>query len=71
MAGKATLSMRIMGIGNFEDIRKEDFYYVDKTGLIRKLLENRSYVTLFIRPGRFGKMLIICGSGRNGGLKRK
>ena len=54
MAGKAMLPM---GIENFEDIRKEDFYYVDKTGLIRDLLENRSYVTLFTRPRRFGKTL--------------
>lgn len=54
MAGKAMLPM---GIENFEDIRNEDFYYVDKTGLIRDLLENRSYVTLFTRPRRFGKTL--------------
>lgn len=54
MAGKAKLPM---GIENFEDIRKEDFYYVDKTILIRNLLENRSYVTLFTRPRRFGKTL--------------
>ena len=54
MAGKAKLPV---GIENFEDIRKEDFYYVDKTSLIRNLLENRSYVTLFTRPRRFGKTL--------------
>ena len=54
MAGKAMLPM---GIENFEDIRNEDFYYVDKTGLIRDLLENRSYVSLFTRPRRFGKTL--------------
>ena len=54
MAGKAKLPV---GIENFEDIRKEDFYYVDKTILIRNLLENRSYVTLFTRPMRFGKTL--------------
>lgn len=54
MAGKAKLPV---GIENFEDIRKEDFYYVDKTSLIRNLLENRSYVTLFTRPRRFGKAL--------------
>ncbi len=29
-----------IGIENFEDIRKEDFYYVDKTGLIVELLHN-------------------------------
>ena len=46
-----------LGMENFEDIRKEDFYYVDKTGLIKELLENRSQVTLFTRPRRFGKTL--------------
>lgn len=29
-----------VGIENFEEIRKEGFYYVDKTGLIRELLNN-------------------------------
>jgi len=46
-----------MGIENFERIRKEGFYYVDKTGLIRDFLENPAYVNLFTRPRRFGKTL--------------
>ena len=46
-----------MGMEDFKDIRKEGFYYVDKTGLIKDLLENRSYVNLFTRPRRFGKTL--------------
>lgn len=46
-----------IGIENFEKLRKEDFYYVDKTGLIRELLQNRAEVTLFTRPRRFGKSL--------------
>lgn len=54
MAGKAKLPMRIE---NFERIRKEGFYYVDKTGLIRDFLENPAYVNLFTRPRRFGKTL--------------
>lgn len=54
MAGKAKLPM---GIENFERIRKEGFYYVDKTGLIRDFLENPAYVNLFTRPRRFGKTL--------------
>ena len=54
MAGKVKLPM---GIENFERIRKEGFYYVDKTGLIRDFLENPAYVNLFTRPRRFGKTL--------------
>lgn len=46
-----------VGIENFERIRTEDFYYVDKTGLIRDLLQNMAYVNLFTRPRRFGKTL--------------
>lgn len=48
-----------MGIENFQRIRKEDFYYVDKTGLVRDLLENMAYVNLFTRPRRFGKTLTM------------
>lgn len=54
MAEKAKLPM---GIENFERIRKEGFYYIDKTGLIKDLLENPAYVNLFTRPRRFGKTL--------------
>ena len=54
MAGKVKLPM---GIENFEKIRKDGFYYVDKTGLIRDFLENPAYVNLFTRPRRFGKTL--------------
>ena len=46
-----------IGIENFEDIRKEDFYYVDKTGFIAELLHNWGAVNLFTRPRRFGKTL--------------
>ena len=46
-----------MGIENFERIRKDGFYYVDKTGLIRDFLKNPAYVNLFTRPRRFGKTL--------------
>ena len=46
-----------VGIENFEEIRKEGFYYVDKTGLIRDLLDNWGKVNLFTRPRRFGKTL--------------
>lgn len=46
-----------VGIEDFERIRTDGFYYVDKTGLIKGLLENRAYVNLFTRPRRFGKTL--------------
>ena len=46
-----------VGIDNFEKLRREDFYYIDKTGLIRDLLNNWGEVNLFTRPRRFGKTL--------------
>ncbi len=46
-----------IGIENFEEIRKENFYYIDKTGLIIELLHNWGAVNLFTRPRRFGKSL--------------
>lgn len=46
-----------IGIESFRDIRKEGFYYVDKTIMIRDLLDKRGMVNLFTRPRRFGKSL--------------
>lgn len=46
-----------IGIDNFEKLRLNDFYYVDKTGLIKELLNNWGEVNLFTRPRRFGKSL--------------
>lgn len=46
-----------IGIDSFEKIRAEDFYYIDKTGLIHDLLNNWGEVNLFTRPRRFGKTL--------------
>ncbi len=46
-----------MGIENFREMRTGGFYYVDKTGLIKTLLENPGKVSLFTRPRRFGKTL--------------
>lgn len=46
-----------IGMENFEDIRTEGFYYVDKTGFIKELLQNWGKVNLFTRPRRFGKSL--------------
>ena len=46
-----------LGIENFEKLRSEDFYYIDKTDWIIELLRNWAEVTLFTRPRRFGKTL--------------
>ena len=46
-----------IGIEDFEKLRQYDFYYVDKTGLIKELLQNWGEVNLFTRPRRFGKSL--------------
>lgn len=54
MARKLNLPM---GIENFREMRTGGFYYVDKTGLIKTLLENPGKVNLFTRPRRFGKTL--------------
>lgn len=49
-----------VGISNFEKIRQDGYYYVDKTGLIRDMLENQiPEVTLITRPRRFGKTLVM------------
>lgn len=46
-----------VGIENFEKIQTEGFYYIDKTAMIRDLLQKWGEVNLFIRPRRFGKSL--------------
>ncbi len=46
-----------IGLENFEQMIKDNYYYVDKTGLISELLRNGGMVNLFTRPRRFGKTL--------------
>ena len=46
-----------VGIDSFEKIRRNRFYYIDKTKLIEQLVETGGEVTLFTRPRRFGKTL--------------
>ena len=46
-----------VGIDNFEKIRRNGFYYVDKTSLIEQLFSSWGEVNLFTRPRRFGKTL--------------
>ena len=49
-----------IGISEFEKIRKNDYYYVDKTELIRALVKTEpAEITLFTRPRRFGKTLVM------------
>ena len=48
-----------VGLENFEQIIKDNYYYVDKTGLISELIRNGGMVNLFTRPRRFGKTLNI------------
>jgi hypothetical protein len=52
------ITMRKLPIGlqNFEKLRTENYYYVDKTPFIKNLVENGSYYFLS-RPRRFGKSL--------------
>ena len=47
-----------IGIQNFEKIRKEGYFYIDKTALIYRLVKTGSYYFLS-RPRRFGKSLLI------------
>ena len=47
-----------VGVSDFEEIRKNGYYYIDKSGLIRELLNRRgTEVTWITRPRRFGKTL--------------
>ncbi len=46
-----------IGIESFEEIRTDEYYYVDKSAFIRDLLRRRGKVNLFTRPRRFGKTL--------------
>ena len=54
MDSKANLPI---GIEDFERIRKDRFYYFDKTRLIKDLVAHMAFVNLFTRPRRFGKTL--------------
>ena len=50
----ATLKLPV-GIEDFKKIRRQGFYYIDKTRLIEQFLDRWRKVNLFIRPRRFGK----------------
>ncbi|MCM1259020.1 MAG: ATP-binding protein [Roseburia sp.] len=46
-----------IGLDSFEKLREEDYYYVDKTAMIKDLINSWGEVNLFTRPRRFGKSL--------------
>ena len=49
-----------IGRSGFEDIRENNYYYIDKTGLIQELIKTHgTQVTLITRPRRFGKTLAM------------
>ena len=48
-----------IGIQSFEKIRRNNCFYVDKTGFIKEWWENQDDVTLITRPRRFGKTLMM------------
>ena len=49
-----------VGVSDFTEIRQNGYYYIDKSGLIKDILETTSTkVTLITRPRRFGKTLAM------------
>ena len=48
-----------IGVENFEMMCTEEYYYIDKTLLVKDILDRRSSVNLFTRPRRFGKTLTL------------
>ena len=48
-----------VGISDFEKIRSDGFYYIDKSGLIAEILNTKAEVTLITRPRRFGKTMCM------------
>ena len=46
-----------VGVENFEDLRRNGYYFVDKTLFIKELLDMKGKVNLFTRPRRFGTTL--------------
>ena len=46
-----------IGVSDFDDMISREYYYVDKTPMIKDLIDSKIKVTLFTRPRRFGKTL--------------
>ena len=53
------MSIKIQNTEKFDTLRKERGYYVDKTGFLEKFLESPADASLFTRPRRFGKTLLM------------
>lgn len=56
MAGKKRIGI---GVENYKVLMDKNYYYVDKTLLVKEFLEKGAMVNLFIRPRRFGKTLAL------------
>ena len=48
-----------IGIEDFQMLCSEEYYYIDKTIMIKELLDRKASVNLFTRPRRFGKTLTL------------
>ena len=48
-----------LGISDFKELRKNNYYFVDKSLFIKKIIDEDAQVILFPRPRRFGKTLNI------------
>ena len=59
MAEKKTRNRKPLpiGVSDFKEIVENNYYYIDKTKLIKDILHYRAKVNLFTRPRRFGKTL--------------
>ena len=55
--GDTTKKKISIGVEDFKEIIDKDGYFVDKTLMIKELIESNAKVTLFTRPRRFGKTL--------------
>ena len=53
------MAVKIRNTENFDTLRQAGGYYVDKTGFLEKFLESPSDASLFTRPRRFGKTLLM------------
>ena len=49
----------LIGSSSFRSIRESSAYYVDKTAMIRPILEDGGVTSLYTRPRRFGKSLML------------
>ena len=50
---------KITNTSNFKELIESNSYYLDKTYMIEELLESKKYVTIFLRPSKYGKSLFI------------